>query len=366
MRILQMIDLLTTGGAQKLLVTFAQQAKLRGIDTDVLCLEAEEYSPVGREIQELGVTVTYLPAPHLLDLKRLFAIGKYLKKNPPDIIQTHLLYANVIGGITGFFAGIPVIATVHSTDPDSRIPKGYDWLEMQIMNHLDRRVIAYGYKAAEVHHVKLGKTKVDVAPYGVNLPAKITDQKRIQIRRTLVGDEARLILITVGRFSYPKAFNDLLEAFVTIRSRLPQAVLVLVGDGDLRNDLEQLTHSLGLDGSVVFTGIRDDIPQLLAGSDLFICSSIFEGGPLVVMEAMIAGLPVVSTSVGDVPYFLKPDCGVIVPPGQPLQLANASIDLLENTDKRKAMGAAGQKYAMVNLTSSNWADKLESIYSELI
>ena len=365
MRILQMIDILTTGGAQKLLVTFGLKAKLSGIQTQIVCLNSEVNSPVGQELQEMGLPVTYFPAPHLMDAKRMGKVALYLRKNRPDVIQTHLVYANIVGGLAGFATGIPVIATLHSTGQDAWNSKWQNWLEAQIMKRLDRRVIAVGYQTAVAHQHRLGGKKIDVIPNAVGLPVQITATERASLRREIIGDDAKLLLISVGKLRPAKAYDDLLRAFASLHSRYPQAVLVLVGDGDQRSDLEALSRTLELERSVLFLGNRTDVPYLLAASDLFLSSSVVEGMPLVVMEAMMAGLPVVATSVGDLPYMLTADCGILVPPSQPEQLANVAATLLEDEKKLKLMGMHAQEYAMHNFSSSAWLNKLTALYKEV-
>lgn len=366
MRILHMIDILSIGGAQKLLVTFGHEIKKSSNQMDVLCLESEKYSPVGQELQAMGIPVEYFPSTRLFDIKRMASIVRLLRETKPDVIHTHLKYANIIGGLTGFLAGIPVVATLHSTGTSTPTSRVINWLEEMVLKIIDRRVIAVGLKTAEVHQHRLGNKKIDFIPNAVSESVTLTNSERSNIRREILGDETRLFLISIGRFSFLKARNDLIRAFVQIHSRYPQSVLVLVGDGDLRSEAESLTKSLEMEQAVLFLGNRNDVSHLMAASDLFLNSSIVEGMPLGVMEAMMAGLPIVATSVGDLPFMMEDDRGVLVPPSQPDLFAEATCKLLQDVEKMKTMGARAQQYAMQNFSSAAWMNKLLSLYGEVI
>jgi len=361
-----MIDILTTGGAQKLLVTFGRDAAHYGIETEIVCLNPEEISPVGKELQEIGLKVIYFPADHLMDLNRLRKVKKYLRLNRPDVIQTHLLYANVVGGIAGFLAGIPVISTLHSTGPNPSDSKARNWVEAQVMKFFNRRVIAVGYKTAEVHQPRVMNKKIDVVPNAVGSPIILNESEKKVIRKEIMGDENRLMLISVGKFSPIKAYGDLIQAFALISPQYPQAILVFVGDGDQRLELMELSKNLNIENSIKFIGKRNDVPSLLAASDLFISSSIVEGMPLVIMEAMMAGLPIVSTSVGDLPFMVNQDCGILVPPSKPELLAIAIGTMLMDPDKMKVMGESSHKFAEDNYSSSTWMKRLIQMYSEVM
>ena len=376
MRILHLIDTLTVGGAQKLLVTFGQEARRRGIQADIACLEAEANSPVGKELQALGLPVAYFPAPHLMDARRLWQVEAYLRRLRPDVIQTHVQYANIVGGLTGVAAGIPVIATLHMAglvDPifltDAATARKSQWrsrLELQVLQHLCGRVVAVGHKTAEVYRPHLGNKPVEVIPNGIGSPIVLTAEERSAVRREMLGDASGLWLISVGSLSPAKSYGDLIRAFASLHTRYPQAVLMLVGSGDQRSALETLAQSLGVAPSVRFAGQRGDVPRLLAASDLFLSSSVVEGMPLVVMEAMMAGLPVVATAVGDLPYMVPPECGTIVPPSQPERLAEAASALLADEEKRAAMGIQAQAHALRNFGSAAWVDKLLQLYEDVI
>ena len=147
--------------------------------------------------------------------------------------------------------------------------------------------------------------------------------------------------MTVGRLQAPKDALTLLRGL----AKLPRGTYeaVIVGDGPDRPELASEARRLGLESVVQLAGERNDVPELLAASDIFVLSSRSEGLPLSILEAMAAGLPVVATTVGGVPELvLEGETGLLVPPGDPQALAGAIERLLDDSTLRGRLGAAGR------------------------
>ena len=121
-----------------------------------------------------------------------------------------------------------------------------------------------------------------------------------------------------------------------------------------------------LDHSICCLGVRSDVPQLLAASDIFVSSSHWEGLPVAILEAMMAGLPIVATAVGDIPKVVTPEAGIIVPPQQPDCLAEALNDLISRPDKARAMGAAASTRATQEYSLDTWMKRHVAVYEEAL
>jgi len=143
--------------------------------------------------------------------------------------------------------------------------------------------------------------------------------------------------------------------------------LVLVGEGVLREQLEEQARKLGLSGQVHFLGLRTDVPEVLGASDIFVLSSDFEGNPLSVMEAMASGLPIVSTAVGGVPsLFENGQEGLFVQPGEVQGLSNAMSALLGNREARQSLGMAAARRAKAKFDVSTMVHAYEALYEGLV
>jgi len=176
-----------------------------------------------------------------------------------------------------------------------------------------------------------------------------------------------LLFLCVARFYLQKNHKTLLEAFASGPARIPNAKLVLAGDGGLRDEIGRQVRDLGIAGKVHFLGRRADIPEVLAACDVFALASLWEGNPLSVMEAMAAGLPVVVTAVGGVPELVASETqGILVPPGDPQALSTALLRLATDPAMRRAMGLAAAKRAQSEFDDRNMVEAYESLYDELL
>jgi glycosyltransferase involved in cell wall biosynthesis len=172
-------------------------------------------------------------------------------------------------------------------------------------------------------------------------------------------------LVAVGRLDAQKAFDVLLAALTT--AELEDVTLELVGDGALRIDLERQTADLGLGERVTFAGWADDVRAHLARADVFVLPSRSEGFPLSVVEAMLAGLPVVATPVGSVPEAVADgDTGLLVAKDDPRALAAALAKLAHDPGLRRRMGAAGRARAAHEFTVARMAAAYEALYRDLV
>ncbi|GAP14502.1 glycosyltransferase [Longilinea arvoryzae] len=364
-RITHVIDSLAIGGAQKLLVTFAHEAQRRSLRCEVICLSSPSGSAVEAELAAAGVTLTYFPARRLLDLGRLRRLAQYFRQSKPDVIQTHLTYANIVGGLAGYGAGIPVAATLHSAGNDRRYSRVRAILESWVLRWLDRVVIAVGGQTEQAHRRRLGNQTMRVVYNAVEEPAGMTESERQAIRGQWLKDPESVILISAGRFSTVKAYDDLIRAFAIVHAANPHTLLLLAGDGVMRADWEELAIELEVSRAVVFLGRRNDVPRLLRASDLYASSSVVEGTPLSVMEAMAAGLPVVATDVGDLHTLLNSECGVLVPPREPERLAAEITRLAADRPGRQRMGERARDFAASHFGCAAWFQELLAIYTEM-
>lgn len=366
MRIAQMIDLLQIGGAQKLQVTLATALQGRPVDLTVISLSADTSSPIPDELRALGVRVVHFPAGRLLDAGRFRRVVEFLRQERFEIVQSHLAYANIMGSFAGRLSGIPAICTLHSAgvDPD-RPYTARQKVETIAMRYAARRVVAVGHVVAAFHQPRLPHKRIDVILNAVTPVPLLSAAERRHIRTEMIGDADRPLIIAVGRLVPPKGYSDLVSAFAELRQTHPQAALAIVGEGRLRADLEPQIAALGLNNHAFLLGARNDVPSLLAASDLCASSSHWEGLPVAVLEAMAAGLPVVATSVGDVAHVVVPGTGVVVPPKAPHALAAALRSLLDNPAEMEQMGTAARTHVTRQFSPSAWADQWVALYDEV-
>jgi L-malate glycosyltransferase len=207
--------------------------------------------------------------------------------------------------------------------------------------------------------------RIHVIPNGVDLDQFNFAGPESRRRLGLSSDE--VIFGIVGRIEPEKDHRNLLQAFRTLVDHRQAVRLLIVGDGSLRAELESYSRSLGLEQNVTFLGARNDIPEVLAALDVFVLSSVHEGVPLSVVEAMGAGKPIIATDVGGLRLLVKPSFnGLLVPAADPAALEAAMSDLTGNPTLREEMGARSRQIARDSFSVSTMINRYQEIYQSVL
>ena len=364
MKIIHIIDTLNWGGAQKLLLTFVENS----INNEVTIISFRDNTNT-KSIKNLfldhGINLEIIDAKKLFSLSRILRLIKILKSINPDVIHTHLSYANVLGGLCGFISRIPVVATLHNSSYDpKKTSKPVIFFETVILRYLTTLIIAVGYSVEKAHQARVRK-KIVVIPNAVNPILPIENSERIQLRENILGQGTFKVITAVGRLSPQKAYIDLFNAFVGTIKVYPEARLLVVGEGKERQSLEEKITELDLSGKVFLLGQRDDVSKLLQITDIFINSSHWEGLPVSILEAMSAGLPIVATKVGDIPRAIDEEVGLLVEP-KPEFLKEALIKYLKDPELMQQHGKLAQYRFQENFHASSWYQKIIQAYQKAI
>jgi L-malate glycosyltransferase len=363
LQVLHLLVSLPVGGAEDLVA-----AIVRGLDpghfaAGVACLGFP--GPVGEELQAAGYPVSYLG----LDLKRasfgrlVGEVRRLLKELRPDLLHTHLYHPNLYGRLAALGLGIPVVAAVHNSYTRVKFHR-------RLWNYLlgrtaDRVLVGSAQVWDDVRHYDgVPASRLLLLPYGIRLEELETSLSREDARQTL--GVSGFVMGAVGRLEEQKGHLYLLEALAQVRQDLPDATLLLVGDGRLRADLERRTRELGLAGQVRFLGTRRDLPLIYRALDLFVQPSRWEGLPLALLKAMGAGLPVLATRVSGVREVIDDGLnGRLVEPGNPQALARVLVELYRQPEARARLGAAAQLTIRENYSLKAMLAQLARLYLEL-
>ncbi|MBL8147296.1 MAG: glycosyltransferase, partial [Anaerolineae bacterium] len=282
------------------------------------------------------------------DLSTLWKLYRLLRQLKPDVVATHTAKAGFVGRVAAWLAGVPVIVhTYHGhvfTGYFSPAKTRLFLLLERFAARLSDAIIALtpGQRddLVNVYHIAPA-SKFTVMGYGLDLSAFAAAQRQSGGFRQAWGVAGDAPLITiVGRLAPVKNHALFLQAAAKVREVLPAARFAIVGDGELRAELEAQVDALGLRDAVFFTGWQKDVVPVYAGSDVLVISSVNEGTPFTVIEAMAAGCPVVSTAVGGVPDFLNHgELGKLVPSGDADALAAALVETVQQPPDAEALRA---------------------------
>ncbi|GAB4544498.1 MAG: hypothetical protein Kow0063_38200 [Anaerolineae bacterium] len=282
----------------------------------------------------------------------------------PDLFHIHGYTTSLLFVIEWAHAkGIPVVYEEHQT-PDAQ----FDWWrDFQETINKATRVVAVSQKSAEALRTVCGVTR----PIVVRNPL-LADPMASGWRRdngSHQGDRP-LFVTTVARLYVTKGLKYLLEAIVQVRVTYPDTQFRVYGDGPLRQELLAYADQLGLDGEQIFVGAfsHQELNSIMAQTDMFVMSSILEGQPLAVVEAMAYGCPIVATSVGGIPELIQDGVnGLLCKPGDPACLAEKICALIEDPALRQRLGQAARKsYEQGPYQPASVSDHFISIYQEVL
>ena len=362
MKILTVIDDLKIGGAQKLTLTLAQQARACGVELTVASLS--EKDTLEKSLTDLGINVVKFPTKKLFSPSHLRDLTSFIQKGHFSLIHTHLTYANILAGIAGKLSKTPVVTTLHSTAVDTRYAHFWrDNLELIILRQA-QQIISVGESVAKVYQPRL-KRDLFVLPNAVDENPGISAEERLRLRTRLGLAPAQSTFISVGRLSPDKGFQDLIEAFQIVCKNTPNTALLIIGEGKLKGELTAQIHSLGLEKNIFLLGLRNDVPYLLTASDIYISASHREGLSLSLLEAMMAALPMIAADVGETRKLVHNDTGILIPNSNSKQLAEAALQVLAMPEYGKNLGLAGLDLARANYGAEQWFERLMQVYEEI-
>jgi glycosyltransferase involved in cell wall biosynthesis len=232
------------------------------------------------------------------------------------------------------------------------------------MRHVDQ-LICVSYQARDSFvDAGIAPERIAVIRNGVRVIAGSRD--RTALRSTLGFDPNSKIVLTVARYTEQKGHRTLLDAIPTVLEREPRARFLWVGTGPLEKVMIDAVHRQGLDRYVMFLGQRGDVPELMAAADLFALPSRFEGLPLVVVEAMMAGLPVVATRVcGTTEAVRHRLTGLLVDPSQPTALEAALVEVLTKPEWAEQLGERGRVRAKRCFSADRMAHQTLALYDNV-
>ncbi len=370
LRVLYLIDKLQRAGAQVHLGQLVTGLDSSRFDARVGCLIRE--GPVAEELRRDGCLVECLGLRTIYGPRAWLALARLvrsLRRAPVSLVHCYLVSANVFGTVAARLAGVPALVTSRRDTGFSR-----NWrlrlAEERLVNPLVDRVTVNSpaVAAAVAREPGLRPEKVVLIPNGVDLER--CDPERhpaAAVRAELgIGPEERVVG-SVGHLSPVKGHSDLLRAAATLVGAGTSLRVLLVGDGPLRGALQEEARGLGLGDRLVLTGVREDVPRLLAAMDVFALPSHTEGMSNALLEAMAMARPVVATDVdGNADVVEEGATGRLVPPRSPEALARVLGELFDQPGRARDLGAAARRQMQARYSLPLMVSRYEQLYESLV
>ena len=380
-RVLRVIARLNVGGPALHVTYLARGLAERGYETTLVAGDvARGEESMAFVAERAGVEVVALPglsrelAP-VRDAVAAWRLARIIRAVRPDVVHTHTAKAGAVGRAAALLAGRrPVVVhTFHG-----HVLRGYFGrvgtlvfraIETALARFSDRLVAVSPEVRDEL--VGLGvapASKFTVIRLGIELEPRVSfDGDVAEVRRRLGIPEATFVVGWFGRMTAVKRTEDLLEVLAGVRERGVDALLLLVGDGDEREQLEQRAHELGLARACLFLGYQEDVAPWYAVCDAVVLTSASEGTPVTIIEALAAGRPVVATDVGGVPDVVdEGETGFLVAPGDTSAFVERLEALALDPGRREAMGREGRDRVLRRYAVGRLVDDVDALYRELL
>jgi glycosyltransferase involved in cell wall biosynthesis len=379
-RVLHPITRLIVGGAQENTLFTAARLDRDRYQAEVLCgpQTGSEGSLIG-EARAQGISLEILPellrqVSPLNDWRALKSMSRIMRQKKYQIVHTHSSKAGILGRLAAWQVGVPVIIhTVHGWSFHPHMPA----LTRFIYVNLERMTARISHALVAVSRcdiekglrAHIGKTEsyhlIRSAIPLEDFDPGLYDQRAIRLELGLPADAP--VLGNIGRFSAQKNPLEWLRVAEKVAQQLPECRFLLVGDGPLRQQVEVRLAQEGLKKKTILTGLRRDVPRMLAAMDVFLLTSLWEGLPRVIPQALAMRLPVVANQVDGVSEALSPgENGFLGQPGDPDTLARYCLDLFGDPRLRMEMGQHGQEFARREFDLSKMVHQIDRLYRECL
>lgn len=372
-KIAYVIGTLDRGGTERQLVALAKGLDRSRFRPVIFCLTAT--GPLVADLEEAGVEARCFGLRGLKVWRNpirvarcLLAFVADLKEEKPEVVHGLLFHAYILAAFAARIAGVPIIITSRRGLSYFKARKPHYLLAERLANRMTDLIVANSGAVREdvIRQEKVEPSKARVVYNGID-PSLYEVPADPTLRASLGISEKVKIVGVVANLIHYKGHRFLLQACPEVKRKIPEARILLIGDGPLRGELEALAKELHVKEEVLFLGSRQEIPELLALMDLAVLPSLEEGFPNAVLEAMAAGKPVVATKVGGIPEaVVHGETGLLVPPKDPEALAQAITSLLSDPELARKMGHAGRERVNKAFGLDRMIREMEGLYEELI
>ncbi len=320
---------------------------------------------------DLGIPTFNVGTRREISLAAVSRVSRLIRSLSPHVVHTHLIRADLCGGLAARLAGVPVVlSSVYAIGPYRRDKvRRLDGLLDQLARTLatDALAVCQAVRTDLIKRLRWPPDRVAMVHTGTTF----SDEPPDASARQRIRDEWRIpdsspLVLSIARLSYEKGIDVLIRSAAIVHRRQPAARFVVVGDGPLKNALQARIRAAGLDDVVRLAGFRRDIDAVLSAGDLFVLPSLMEGMPNAILEAYNAGLPVVATCAGGLAEAVEHEhSGLVVQPNRARALAAAIMRILDDEPLRRRLARQGRQWARERFSLDRIASQYEGLYERL-
>jgi glycosyltransferase involved in cell wall biosynthesis len=363
-KVLQVIQPARFGGIERVVQALAIAQRARGHEVHVASVVGlgERDAPFHGPFRGSGVELHIIEIPIRAYLKERRGVTELCRLLQPDVVHTHGYRADVVDGGVPRHLGIPAVSTMHGLFADDLRVRLSLWVQIACLRRFDAVVAVSNPLAHDLRARGVPASLISVVPNAWNCTSPFLS--RADARRALGIPDSALAAGWVGRLTRQKALEVAISAIGYLRD-LP-VTLSVIGDGEERGQMQALASAAGLADRILWHGVKSSAHQFMRAFDVFIISSLWEGAPIVLLEAMAAGTPVVTTAVGGVPDMVSDREALLVPAEDPRALAEAVRATLQDSRQASQRAVAALDRIHGEFGVSGWVDRYDSIYESLV
>jgi glycosyltransferase involved in cell wall biosynthesis len=369
-KILHLINTLSTGGAELHLLTLCRHLKRQGLEPVVACLreQVKGSRSLGGDFEDEGIRVIRLKADGRFDLRSISRLAGLVAKERPNILHTHLPRADVAGACRRMLhPSVPWVCSVHDIHDNSWSGRWTLPLFNFIWPRADKVIaISHAVKDWLVNERAVPDEKVSVIHYGIEPERFSQSQSHLKQKWAL---EDKLVIGSIGRLEPRKGHDCLLHAMAELKKMVPGVSLVIAGHDPwgYGKELQSLIDRLDLRKEVRLVGFQSDIAAFLSAIDVFAFATQSEGFGQVVIEAMAAGKPVVASKIAPLTEIIREgETGLLVSRDDPRAIANAVAWLFTHPEQARAMGKHGQETVCNHFSAEKMAAETRLLYDDVL
>ncbi len=376
-KILQIIGSSDIGGAEKLLYSLLRYLDKDRFEIYVACpangLMLDNFRKYAKEVKTFNFENWFF------NLTTIFTLKNYMKQRRIDIVHTHLYSADFLGIIAASLAGVPCkVATIHGQNfrstgrLDLRSIKNffYSFIYRAVYIFYDQIIAvcqALKQDLMKRPGIKLEEEKIKVVYNSIDLKETLKQNHFLHQRLKNASHNNVKFVAIIGNFDKVKGHWILLKAIPRVLKEMEKIKFLFVGEGEEKKCLQRIAKKLKTEDDIIFAGVQQDILSIINLCDLIVLSSLFEGLPLTILEAMALGKPVVATNVGGIPELVENGkTGLLVPARNPEKLAEAILCLLKNKKLAQEMGRKGRIRVQQFFHLRNMIKETENVYLGLV
>ena len=367
--VLFVVDGLEFGGGERVFLQLASGLR----DRYRVFVTTDTTGQFAYELDRLGIQVSAVNMSRQLTFEPIRQIKKIIRNNEIDLVHSQGARADFFARFAGRIANAPhILCTIAM--PVEGFEVGplrktiYRFMDRLSERYVEKFIAVSGsLRDALIEGRGITPHRVVRIYNGIELDKYNPKLKEISFRNNLGIPPAVPIVGAVGRMVWQKGFEFLIKAIPDIVENAPNTRFLLVGDGPLRPDLENLARKLNVYDRIIFTGFRSDIPDLLSAMNVLAVPSLLEGFPMITLEAMALATPVVATQIhGITEQIVDGKEGVLIPPRNPEALARAVTQLIADRELSARLGKAARNRVESSFSVEKMVRETEKVYSSLL